>query len=219
MCSHYQAVRDLERYRRAFHVYPPVDPEKSDVWPGYAASFIRLPKEVDSGDEAVPAREAAGGQFGLIPNWATDTTIARRTFNCRSETAASKPSFRDAWKRGQRCIIPADAIYEPDWRSGKAVPTRISRKDGEPMGIAGLWSWWKSPKGDVIHSFTLLTVNAAEHALMNQFHKPADEKRMVVILPTGAYADWLTAPVAQGMDFMRPYPADGLEAAAAPTLR
>ena len=64
-----------------------------------------------------------------------------------------------------------------------------------------------------------MTINAAEHALMNQFHKHADEKRMVVILPAGGYADWLTAPVAQAMDFMRPYPADALEAVAAPTLR
>lgn len=87
------------------------------------------------------------------------------------------------------------------------------------MGIAGVWSWWKPPKGDVIHSFTLLTVNAAEHALMNQFHKPADEKRMVENLRACAYADWLAAPVAQAMDFMRPYPADALEAVAAPTLR
>ena len=66
MCSHYQAVKDLERYRRAFHVYPPVDPAKSDVWPGYAASFIRLPKEADSGDEAVPAHvDAAGRDAGM----------------------------------------------------------------------------------------------------------------------------------------------------------
>ncbi len=186
------------------------------AWPGYAAIFIRTPKEADAGDDAVPAREAVSGQFGLIPHWATETTIARRTFNCRSETASILPSFRDAWKYGQRCIIPADAIYEPDWRTGKAIPTRISRVDGHPMGIAGLWSWWKSPKGDVIHSFTMLTINAADHALMNQFHKPADEKRMVVILPAGSYTDWLTAPVGQGMDFMRPYPPDALESVGVP---
>lgn len=216
MCSHYQAIKERERYRREFHVDPPDDLGKYDVWPGYAASFIRRPKEADAGDDAVPARESVSGQFGLIPHWATETAIARRTFNCRSETASSKPSFRDAWKYGQRCIIPADAIYEPDWRTGKAIATRISRIDGHPMGIAGLWSWWKSPKGDVIHSFTMLTINAADHALINQFHKPADEKRMVVILPVASNADWLTAPVSQGMDFMRAYPADALEAVGVP---
>ena len=88
----------------------------------------------------MPEREALPGQLGLIPHWATDTTVARHMYNARSETVASKPSFRDAWRHGQRCIVPAEAFYEPDWRSGKAVPTRIARADGEPMGIAGLWA-------------------------------------------------------------------------------
>lgn len=216
MCSHYQAMKDRERYRRHFGVEPPDDLGKFDVWPMYAASFIRRPREADAGDEAVPGREALPGQFGLIPHWATDTTIARRTFNARSETVASKPSFRDAWRAGQRCIIPAEAFYEPDWRSGKAVPTRIACASGEPMGIAGLWSWWKSPKGEFVHSFAMLTINADEHPLMNRFHKPTDEKRMIVILPAGAYDDWLNAPPAQTHEFLRQYPADRLVAIPAP---
>ena len=146
---------------------------------------------------SAPEREALLGSFGLVPHWATDTKIARQTYNARTETVASKPSFRDAWKKAHHCIIPADAIYEPDWRSGKAVPTRISRSDGQPMGIAGLWSWWKSPKGEVLHSFTMLTINADQHPLMNQFHKPNDEKRMVVVLPEHRYDDWLHADAQQ----------------------
>lgn len=43
-------------------------------------------------------------------------------------------AWRDAWKRAQHCIIAAVAIYEPDWRTGKAVPTRITRADGELLG-------------------------------------------------------------------------------------
>ena len=82
------------------------------------------------------------------------------------------------------------------------------------MGIAGLWSWWKSPAGNAVHSFTMLTINADEHALMQNFHKPGDEKRMVVVLPEGAYQDWLTAPAAQAMCFISSYPAEGLAAAA-----
>ncbi|WP_442800286.1 SOS response-associated peptidase family protein [Pseudomonas sp. MS-1(2024)] len=38
------------------------------------------------------------GSFGLIPGWSKDTKIARRCYNARSETAAVKPSFRNAWK-------------------------------------------------------------------------------------------------------------------------
>lgn len=134
------------------------------------------------------------------------------TYNARTETVAEKPSFRDAWKKAHHCIIPAEAIFEPDWRSGKAVPTRVSRADGEPMGIAGLWSWWKSPKGDVLHSFTMLTINADQHPLMNQFHKPTDEKRMVVILPEDRYDDWLLADAGSSGDFLNLYPSEALRA-------
>ena len=115
--------------------------------PTYAALFIRRPPEADAGDDAVTEREALAGQFGLVPHGAKNGEFDRSTFILRSKTAATLPSFRDAWRKRQRCIIPAEAIYEPDWRSGKAVPMRITRADGEPMGIAGLWSRWKSPAG------------------------------------------------------------------------
>ena len=129
---------------------------------------------------------------------------------------AAKLSFRDAWKNAQHCIIPVDAFFEPDWRSGKAIPTRISSADGEPLGIAGLWSSWKSPKGGVVHSFTMLTINADGHDLMCQFHKPVDEKRMVVVLPPDGYDPWLKATPPQSMDFMRQYPTERLLAKAEP---
>lgn len=212
MCSHYQALKERDRYIRHFGVEPPQDPGKFDVWPGYSASFIRRHPHADVGDEAVPEREALTGLFGLVPHWAQDTKTTRHTFNARSETVAEKPSFRDAWKRAQHCIIPADAFFEPDWRSGKAVATRISRADGEPMGIAGLWSWWKSPKGEVTHSYTMLTINADAHPLMRLFHKPTDEKRMVVVLPPERYQDWLDAPIDRSREFLVSCPADALAA-------
>lgn len=212
MCSHYQAVKERERFIRHFGVEPPHDAGKSDLWPGYAGPFVRRHPHAEVSDEAVPTREALHGLFGLVPHWSPDTNITRYTYNARSETVASKPSFRDAWKSGLHCIIPAEAIFEPDWRSGKPVPTRIARADGHPMGIAGLWSAWKSPQGDVIHSYTMLTIAAADHALMRHFHKPQDEKRMVVILPDDQYDNWLQAPPAKSMAFFRRYPAALLQA-------
>jgi putative SOS response-associated peptidase YedK len=211
MCSHYQALKERDRYWRHFGVEPPSVIDRPDMWPGYLGSFIRRHPQADVGDEAVPSREALPGLFGLVPHWSRDTKITRHTYNARSETVAEKPSFRDAWRQEQRCIIPADAFFEPDWRSGKAVPTRIACADGEPMGIAGLWSAWKSPKGELLHSYTMLTINADEHALMRLFHKPGDEKRMVVILPPESYQHWLEAPAARSMEFMRPCPAAALQ--------
>ncbi|WP_210543201.1 SOS response-associated peptidase [Rhodoferax sp. PAMC 29310] len=215
MCSHYQALKEQERLQRLFLVQPPADLGKVDMWPGYTGTFVRAHPQSQVGDEAVPAREALPGLFGLVPHWSPDTKITQYTYNARSETVASKPSFRDAWNKAQHCIIPAEAIFEPDWRSGRPVPTRIARADGEPLGIAGLWSAWKSPQGEVVHSFTMLTLNAAQHPLMRLFHKPNDEKRMVVILHDDQYDDWLNARPEHSKPLLRPYPADNLAARAA----
>lgn len=214
MCSHYEGVPDHRVLKEVFRVEPPAQLGKQDLWPGYEGLLIRRPQEKDSGDEAVPDREALPALFGLVPHWATDLKICRSTFNARSETVAEKPSFRDAWRKGQNCIIPAKAIYEPDWRSGKAIPTRITRTDGRPMGIAGLWSSWKSPKEQWVHSFTMLTINAEHHPLMKVFHKPTDEKRMLVILPEPAFDEWLAAPPEQSKTLLVPFEPSQFEAVA-----
>lgn len=82
------------------------------------------------------------------------------------------------------------------------------------MGIAGLWTGWNGPDG-VVRSFTMLTINATDHSMMRNFHKPDDEKRMVVILPEAQYDDWLRASAAQSMEFMRAYQAELLVASTA----
>ena len=81
------------------------------------------------------ARALKPMRWGLIPSWSKDPKIAYRTINARSETAASKPSFRSAYKR-RRCLIPASWFYE--WkREGKdKIPFRIRRADGQPLAFA-----------------------------------------------------------------------------------
>lgn len=215
MCAHYEGVPDPKAYAEIFLACAPPEFGKADLWPGYLGSFIRRNPHGNAGDAAVPEREGVNGVFGLVPHWASDLKLSRSTYNARSETVASKPSFRDAWRKSRHCIIPATAIYEPDWRSGKAVATRISRADGRPMGIAGLWDAWKTSDGAWLHSYTMLTINADHHGLLKAFHKPTDEKRMVVILPEGSYGDWLCAPAQLSMAFMQAYPADRLVVASA----
>ncbi|MDB5975128.1 MAG: hypothetical protein JWR07_1888 [Nevskia sp.] len=214
MCSRYQSVRlddDLKRFYKAVSTGLPPD-LKPDVFPGYGAPFIRRPREWGSGDEAVPAREARLGTFGLLPHWAKDTKLTKSTYNARSETVAAKPAFRDAWKSAKHCIIPAWAFYEPDWRTGKHIPTRIARSDGRPLGIAGLWSWWKPLAGDEVLSFTMLTINADAHPVMCNYHRPDDEKRMIVLLREEDYDAWLDAPPERSMEFMRACPPEDLVA-------
>jgi putative SOS response-associated peptidase YedK len=63
-------------------------------------------------------------RWGLIPSWAKDPSIATKTINAMSETAAEKPAFRDAL-RWRRCLIPVDAFYE--WLRHQAVCVIVRR--------------------------------------------------------------------------------------------
>lgn len=210
MCANYLPVTDRDRLKVHF-AFRDLDPWPDETWPGYAAPFVRQARDADT-----HARESALGLFGLIPYWSKDLTIGRRTYNARSETVAEKPSFRDAWKAGRRCIVPAEAIFEPNWETGKAVRWKIRRRDGLPMGIAGLWSAWNAPDGHTLLSFTMLTINADGHPVMQRFHKPEDEKRMVVVLDETDYDAWLDAPKDRMPDFLTRYPSEALEAEPAP---
>ena len=60
-------------------------------------------------------------RWGLVPSWAKDIKIGSRMINAVSETAASKPAFRSAFRR-RRCLVLADGFYE--WRRGReaAIP-------------------------------------------------------------------------------------------------
>ena len=205
VCSHYEAPTPVQ-LKHCFGVELEGSTQ-TELWPGHLGAFLLRP---DGTADGSPSMEVMPGVFGLLPFWAKDRKFSRHTYNARTETVADKPSFRDAWRHARHCIIPAVAIYEPDWRSGKAVPTRISRVDGELMGIAGLWDRWKSPEGEVVYSYTMLTVNADDHPLMKNYHRPEDEKRMVVILPKGLYAEWLSATAANSREFLKRFPADRL---------
>ena len=219
MCSHFEALRAHEDYKKYFDVLEPTPNQgKLDMWPRYSGTFIRKPPETDPHDEAVPLSEALPGRWGLVP-WRLKPNpenikkaMARSTFNARIEGIEKNFTFGPAWQRNQRCIVPADAFYEPDWRTGKAVATRFTRADGQPFGIAGLWDVWTEPGKPPLLSFTMLTMNAADHALLKSYHRAEDEKRIIVILPESRYADWLDAPPEQTMDFIRHFPADNLVA-------
>jgi putative SOS response-associated peptidase YedK len=214
MGVHYEGVTDPKTLREVFQAELPPQVAKVDLWPGDSGLMIRLPVQRAPDSDAVVEREAVVGLFGLVPSWAADPTINRNTSIARAETVATKPSFRDAWKNAQHCIIPAHAIYQPDWRSGKETAARIERVDGMPMGLAGLWSTWRSPKGEWVHSYTLLTIKAVSHQLMNKLHKVTDEKRMVVILPDADQDAWLRASADKSMAFLLPYPAELMRDAA-----
>ena len=228
MCSHYQTLKDAELLLKKFGVRDkPAALGMYDVWPKLQGLFVRRPVAHDAGDDAVPDREAVLGRWGLISASTRSDGLndagKLSTFNARDDQVARAFTFRGAWQKGQRCIIPAEAIFEPDWRpvdaglSMKSVATRFTRADGAPMGIAGLWDHWHDAAGQRQESYTMLTVNADDHPLFKHYHQSGKEKRMIVILPEGAYGDWLTAPAEAARGLLVPFPADKLVATPMPT--
>jgi putative SOS response-associated peptidase YedK len=206
MCANYTPTR-RDLLPPQFGVAPPDDAYPEEAYPGAPAPFIRTVRGSARCDV---------GMFGLVPPWA-DTKLARSTYNARSETVATKPSFRDAWKRRQFCLIPAQNIYEPCYESGKAVRWEIGEADGAQLALAGLWTEKPDgPDGLPLLSFTMLTINADAHALMRRMHRPEDEKRMVVALRPEQYGAWIAGALAGTDDFLLPYPAEALVAKAAP---
>lgn len=230
MSTHYESLHPADLYRDVFHVEPPAEPGLRDMWPRKPGYFIRAGQTaaVDASEPvasapaapaapaAPPTRDLVPAQWGLVPHWvksASDGKLrAPKLVNARSETVSTTHPFRDAWLQGQRCIVPMTAFFEDDWRDGRAVPTRISRVDGQPMGAAGLWAVWTGPDGDTLTSFTLLTVNANNHALLRRYQPQGSEKRMPVILNEGSFDAWLGVRFEKAKEFMRQYPANWLTA-------
>lgn len=211
MCSNYRPS-SREQLQQHFGVAPPDSNYKAECYPGYMAPIIRLPRP-----DAMPGdRACAIGMFGMVPHWA-DAKLARHTYNARTETVASKPSFRNAYKHRQFCVIPVASFYEPSYETGKAERWEIADAEGAPLGIAGIWEHKQDgPNGLPLLSFSMLTINAEGHPLMRRFHKPEDEKRMLVILRPEQYDEWLTCPVEDAPKLLEPYPAGRLIAHAAP---
>ena len=178
-------------------------------------------------------RRAEGGgrgcvmaRFGLVPWWSKTVKVGWSTMNARSETAAEKPAFRDAFARRQYCLIPAWEIFEPFYAPGakRSVRWGIERADGTALGICGLWDRWKSPSGELVVSFAMLTINCDEHPLLKRFHKHFDEKgepnerRTPALLREEDYDRWLDSSVAEAPGFFNTFGSDDLQAHASPAI-
>jgi putative SOS response-associated peptidase YedK len=169
------------------------------------------PRHNVSPTQLMPVITKAGGSnqlelmsWGLIPSWSREP---KEFINARSETAATKPSFRRAF-RTQRCIVPASGFFE--WKktaSGK-LPYLLGVKGQELFGMAGLYDTWTAPDGSPIKSYTILTcgpneLTATIHDRMPCILKPEGED--LWLMPENRDPAWLQRLLA-------PYPAEQMEA-------
>ncbi len=220
MCNRYETPTPNEIARH----WRPDREDASGPWPRIVfprapGPFIRRARDV-AGYE----RELVVGQWGLIPWFAKEPKLKFPTNNARSEELEAKASYKDSWKRGQRCIIPASTFDEPNWESGKNVWWQFRRVDGDPWGLAGLWNTWvDKATGEVHESYTMLTINADDHPLMRRMHKPdpkapADrqDKRSVIPLEAADFDQWLEGTPDQAKPLMKLAPVEIFDAGPIP---
>jgi putative SOS response-associated peptidase YedK len=177
---------------------------RQQIFPKKNGLFLRTSREPGT-------NELVAGQWGLIPWFSKTSTITYSTNNCRSETVATAASFRSSWKDAKRCIVPAWEFFEPNWETGKNEWWSFKRADQAPFALAGIWNSWNDKvSGEIVESYSMLTINADDHPIMKRMHKPdpklspsEQDKRSVVIIENADVETWLNGEIEHAIKLIR----------------
>ena len=207
MCGRFTQTKSKDEIAETFGL-PDVPAYEPKVWsPSEAARRFNIAptEEVLVVRAADGVREASWMRWGYLPFFAKSLRESARMINARADTAFDKRAFKDAMVR-RRCLVPADGFIE--WaKEGKARrPFRIGTNGFGLFAMAGIWSRWKSPAGDRVETFSILTTNA------NDAVAPMHD-RMPVILPPEKWDLWLgpESDRAALEPLLVPYDADQIE--------
>lgn len=249
MCGRYVLAGETSAIADAFEADPVEVPERMEAYNTAPGTFMPVVVANRPGRSAGSTSGSGSGsapspssslrpnslrmlRWGLVPIWSKDESRAYSLINARSETLASKPSFRDAF-RSRRCVIPANGFYE--WEPGRSAPRQpwyvrpVDERHGarspkpatpggpEPaeqpgpwMAMAGLYEHWKTPSGAWLSTYTIVTVPAGPD--IERLHH-----RMPALLSSEGMRVWLD-PGEQAADrleaVLRPSPAGSLRAVA-----
>jgi len=197
MCGRYR----LSRRKQIVEEYFDSPSDEQDWVPRYNIAPTQ-PVPVIRQHPKQPVRQLSLMKWGLIPSWAKDPSGGASMINARSETASTKPAFRDAL-RARRCLIPADGFYE--WvRTQKAKQPYCFEVNGSKLfAFAGIWDRWKDPHGGWMKTCSILTTTP--NAVTSAVHD-----RMPVIVDPDSYDLWLDPGmqnVAAVSELLKPYDA------------
>ena len=202
MCGRARLSSDVSEIKLVFRI-PPERPT-----PNFPPSWnvaLTDPLPVVRYDAKDHQRSLELMRWGLIPFWAKDEKIGFSTINARAEEVDTKPAFREPFRQ-RRCLVPVENFYE--WqKTGKGKqPYAVGLKGGGLMALAGLWDTWRSPAGERIRSFTIITTPPNE--LCAALHN-----RMPAVLKPDAWPLWLGEEPAddpQLKSLLFPYPAQDM---------
>jgi len=193
MCGRYVAAQDPAALVAEFEVAAPPEQFLSPNFNVAPSTSVYIVVDKRHADEP-PVRSLEVAKWGLVPSWAKDPGIGAKMTNARSETVASKPSFRKAFA-SQRCLVPADGYYE--WYTSTEVtssgrpaklPFYIHAADGATLAMAGLYEWWRAPDNSWLLTCCVLTKQATQGLI--QIHD-----RMPVMVAHTHWNWWLDSSV------------------------
>jgi putative SOS response-associated peptidase YedK len=148
--------------------------------------------------------------FGLIPKWAENKSIAAKTYNARHETLLEKPTFAEAAYKCKFGVIPVTEFYESKYIDAKPQRWAVRRKDGNAFYIAALYEICKLD-GEIIRSATMLSMDAIDHPMMKDFHEPGNVKRSVIVIPHQRLDEWLSLSQPNVATFAHGFPIEEFE--------
>ena len=131
-------------------------------------------------------------RWGLIPASYTGFVEAwtASTINARLETVAELPSFENAWALKRRVIFPVERYVQKVTTGANLFGTRskakkvaITRADGKPLGVAGIYDYAKTMEGPVL---SVASLTREPGARMAQVHD-----REPVVLHPDQWDSWL----------------------------
>lgn len=141
--------------------------------------------------------------WGLIPNWADNTSKRNYTLNARIETLSEKKSFKDVIQN--RCLIIANGFYEWQWRTkcgSKKTKFLITLPNQQLFAFAGVYSQWTDFDNTILNTYSIITTQA--NKLMSEIHNT--KQRMPVILKKEDEQHWLQGE--NYKEFAFPYSCD-----------
>ncbi|MEX2441026.1 MAG: SOS response-associated peptidase, partial [Pontimonas sp.] len=127
-------------------------------------------------------RIVGSARWSLTPAWSDTLETPYPTFNARSETVASKPTFRRALAHS-RALIPASGYFEWQSHGARKIPHYIYPADDTLFAFAAIYSLWGL--GDRQTVTTTVLTREAPHSLRG-IHP-----RSPVPLPTDQWSRWL----------------------------
>ena len=199
MCGRVRLSSDVSEIKLVFSIPPhrptPNFPPSWNVAPTDLLPVVRY--DAKAGERSLDLL-----RWGLVPYWAKDIKVGFANINAKAEGIESRPAFRDAFQR-RRCLVPVDNFYEWKKTATGKQPYAIALADRKLMALAGLWENWRSPAGEWVRSFAIITTTPNE--LCAELHD-----RMPVVLSRDVWPEWLGEEPADAprlKTFLAPYPA------------